>query len=67
MFRLYRIVKRSVAEIVPAQCEQQQMLCCIAKYVSFRQAEQISPTPEQKLLRKKCFLCEQEPYPVHCR
>ena len=34
MFTLYRIVKRTVAEIALAQCEQQQVLRCVADYVS---------------------------------
>ena len=50
MFTLYRIVKWSVEETVPAQCEQQQVLRCVAEYVSLWKAEQIT-APEQTLLR----------------
>ena len=36
MFTLYRIVKRSVAETDPVQCEQEQVLPCIAGITSFK-------------------------------
>ena len=36
MFTLYRAVKRGVAESDPVQCEQEQVLYCIAGIISFK-------------------------------
>ena len=52
MFTLYRMVKRTVAETDPLQCEHKQELRCVAGITSFENGAN-SPTPEQKLFRKQ--------------
>ena len=48
MFTLYLIVKGRVAETDPVQCEQEQVLRCVADITSFRNGAS-RPAPKQKL------------------
>ena len=64
MFTMHQIVKRSVAETDPVQCEQEEVFRCVAGITTFQKMEQSNPAQEQKLFRKKRSQCEQKHFLV---
>ena len=41
MFTVYKMVRWSVTETDPAQCEQEDVLCCVAGIITFRNGAEI--------------------------